>query len=500
MAQNTQLTRQQLYDRIKASTKDAVILEEMKQLGFWKKEEGMPSLPEQLIAKEADLTRELQDLLEQQRKYKNKEEALREIRKARLENSRKKQQENKALRKQRREEKAALWKHKQEKDIVYLGEKVSKGLNNKEGNIEKLNQKALPVVSTAEELATAMGINLGELRFLSFNRTISRHSHYKRFYIPKKTGGKRLISTPMPRLKEAQYWILENILNKIPIHDAAHGFITKKSIVSNAQPHVKADVVINIDLKDFFPSVTYPRVKGLFQSLGYSEQTATILGLICTEPDCDLIELDGQQYYAQGSERFLPQGAPTSPAITNIICKKLDARVKGLANKFHFTYTRYADDLTFSASGEAVEHTKTLLGILHKIIKAENFNIHPDKLRVLRNGARKEVTGITINDKPAVNPKELHKFRALLFQIEKDGIAGKHWKGSPHLLPSIKGFASFVNMVDPAKGKPLMNRVNAILKANSYKHEIKHFPKSKEVVKEAAPAVEKVKKPWWKLW
>jgi RNA-directed DNA polymerase len=500
---NTQLTRQQLYDRIKASSKDSVILEEMKQLGFWKKEEGMPSLPEQIITKEVELTKELQTLLEQQRKYKNKEEALKEIRKARLAESTRKREENKKLRKQKAEEKAARWKEQKEKDILYLGEDVSKGLNNKESDPAKLVKYSLPVMQTAEELSKTMDISVGQVRFLSYNRTISKTSHYRRFYIPKKTGGKRLISAPMPRLKKAQHWILENILNKISIHDAAHGFVTKKSIVTNALPHVKAEVVINIDLKDFFPSITYPRVKGVFRALGYSEQVATILGLMCTEPDCDSIELDGELYYAAGTDRFLPQGAPTSPAITNIICKKLDARVKGLAAKYGFTYTRYADDLTFSASGEAVTHTKTLLGMLHKIIKSESLTIHPDKLRVLRNGARKEVTGITVNDKPSVNAKELHKFRALLFQIEKDGIVGKHWKNSPHLLSSIKGYASFVNMVDPAKGKPLMDKVNAILKTHKYKHEIKHKPKPATAVPEVKPTpatTDDVKKPWWKVW
>src|SRR5688500_13955520 len=152
--------RQQLYDRIKASTKESVILAEMKRLGFWKKEEGIPSLPEQLILKEADLTKELNTLLEQQRKYKNKEEALKEIRKTRLEQSRLKREENKKLRKQRREEKAASWKANQEKDIIYLGEDVSKGLNSKEGNAEKLTANKLPVVRLVEDLAKAMNISV----------------------------------------------------------------------------------------------------------------------------------------------------------------------------------------------------------------------------------------------------------------------------------------------------------------------------------------------------
>ena len=127
MADNSQVTRQQLYDRIKASTRDSVILEEMKRLGFWKKDDGIPSLPEILITKESILTQELHVLLDQQRKYKNKEEALKEIRKARLEQSRVKREENKKLRKQKREAKAAQWKERKEKDIIYLVEELSNG-------------------------------------------------------------------------------------------------------------------------------------------------------------------------------------------------------------------------------------------------------------------------------------------------------------------------------------------------------------------------------------
>jgi RNA-directed DNA polymerase len=499
MANNSQLTRQQLYDRIKTSTKDAVILEEMKRLGFWKQGEGIPSLPEQLITKESDLTKELQSLLEKQHRYKNKEEALKEIRRARLDASKRKREENKLRRKKEREEKAAQWKERKEKDILYLGEDVSKGLNNKETDKEKLLKNGLPIVESAEALAKSMGISVGQLKFLSYNRTISKTNHYKRFYIPKKTGGNRLISTPMPRLKNAQYWILENMLEKVILHDAAHGFVKKRSIVTNANPHVKAEVVINVDLKDFFPSISYTRVKGLLRKLGYSEQIATILGLICTEPECDQIELDGQTYYAAGIERYLPQGAPTSPAITNIICRKLDVRLKGIATKLNFNYTRYADDLTFSTTGDSVKNTKTLLGFIKKIIKEENFNIHPDKLRILRKGSRKEVTGIVVNDKTSINAKDLDRFRSLLFQIEKDGIEGKYWNGTPNLLASIKGYANFVSMVNPEKGKPLLERVNKILEANSFKHVIKYKSKAM-IAKVNEQQALKNKKPWWKFW
>jgi RNA-directed DNA polymerase len=494
--------RQQLYDRIKASTRDSVILEEMKKLGFWGKNSDVPSLPEQLILKESDLTKELNALLQQQQKFQNKEAALKAIRIERLAKSRAKREENKQLRKKKKEEKAARWKERKEKDILYLGEQVSKGLNNKETNVSKLSTLQLPQLNTIEDLAKAMTTTAGTLRYLAYNRIVSKSSHYKRFYIPKKTGGKRLISTPMPKLKQAQYWILENILNKLTLHDAAHGFVKKRSIVSNALPHVKAEVVINIDMKDFFPSISYPRVKGIFQSFGYSEQLSTIFALLCTEAECDEIELDGERYFASSTERHLPQGAPTSPALTNILCRKLDARLNGVSKKIGFVYTRYADDLTFSASGEAAGKVKTLMGFIKKIIREENLDIHPDKVRVLRKGARKEVTGIVVNEKPSVDARELDRFRALLFQIEKDGIAGKHWNNSNNLLASIKGYAGFVAMVDPAKGKILVERVAKILAAHNYKHIIVHKSKAMRDKERLAREAEQKKKdkPWWKFW
>src|SRR6185436_2006127 len=125
---------------------------------------------------------------------------------------------------------------------------------------------------TAAELAAAIGVSLGQLRFLAFAREVSTTTHYRRFTIPKRSGGVRVISAPRDRLKRAQHWILEQVLAPIAMADPAHGFVRGRSTVSNATPHVGAATVINVDLKDFFPTVTYPRVKGLFGKLGYSEE------------------------------------------------------------------------------------------------------------------------------------------------------------------------------------------------------------------------------------
>ena len=460
--ENTQLTRQQIYDRIRQTSKQEYILEEMIRLGFWPSEQDAPSLPEQLIRQEGELARELNELLEKQRKYQNREQMLREMRKKRLEESRQKQAETKARRQREREAKAQQWAEQKAKDIVYLGDGVSGGLHQKESDPARLANYQLPVFADAAALAQAMNVPVGELRFLSFHRKVAKTSHYKRFYMLKKSGGVRLISAPMPRLKNLQHWVLANILQHVPLHPAVHGFRPEHSVVTNAAPHLGQELVVNMDIKDFFPTVTYKRVKGLFQAFGYAEQIATILALICTEPDVDEVELDGQTYYVAKSERHLPQGAPTSPALTNILCKRLDCRLQGMTDKLGFIYTRYADDMTFSASAETAAHLPKLLWQTQKIVADEGFTLHPDKLRVMRKGSRHEVTGVIVNEKLSINRKTLDNFRALLFHVEKDGLEGKTWKGAPVSLAMLKGYANYVAMVNPEKGEPLVARVNKL--------------------------------------
>ncbi|MEM7038856.1 MAG: reverse transcriptase family protein [Bacteroidota bacterium] len=386
--------------------------------------------------------------------------------------SRKRQKENKERRLREAKERAERWQQQKKTEIVYLGEEVSGGLSDKTSDPEKLNAYNLPDFADAAALARAMQISVGKLRFLAFNRRVNKISHYKRFYMRKKSGGKRLISAPMPQLKAAQHWLLENVLYKVPVHTAVHGFVPGRSIVSNARPHVGADVVVNIDLKDFFPTVKYKRAKGAFAALGYSQHIATIFALLCTEPEVDVVELDGQPWYVAKGDRVLPQGAPTSPALTNIICKRLDARLSGLARKFGFAYTRYADDMTLSASGDAAGQVSKILGMVRRVLYEEGFHLHPDKLRVMRNGQRKEVTGIVVNDKLAVPRKRYRKFKALLFQVEMDGPEGKSWEGAENFWEAIRGYAAFVKMVEPVRGTALLEHVERLQE--------KHAPRPKK--------------------
>ncbi|MEG3975504.1 reverse transcriptase domain-containing protein [Microcoleus sp. herbarium8] len=349
------------------------------------------------------------------------------------------------------------WLSRRLKDSQIL---QKKRINNAKFEPERLQSNNLPLCNSHEAIAQAMGISVKGLRFLAFFR---KKSHYIRFQIPKKTGGNRKISAPTHLLKKTQKWILEKILENIQLHDAAHGFRLKHSIVTNAEHHVGKEVIINIDLKDFFPSISYTRVKGLFKSFGYSETASTIFGLICTEPKIKEIELNGKtEFLLSWTERYLPQGAPTSPAITNVLCHRLDRRLHSMAKQYGFDYTRYADDLTFSASGESLRNICNIFQNTRFIVEQEDFEINEQKTRVIRRYQQQEVTGIVVNEKLNVSREKLKNFRAVLYQIEKDGLEGHNWGQSEDIIASIEGFANFVSMVNPEKGAKFKEQIDRI--------------------------------------
>jgi retron-type reverse transcriptase len=462
-------TRQELYDRIRASSKDEVVLEEMIRLGFWPARSAAPFDPAEEIRRRGEIERQLAALRTEQSRLRDVEGLKKELRRRRLAESKKKQAETKERRERERAARAAAWAEKKKSEIVYLGRGYSAGLGNIESKADRLRAQGLPVLETAVQLAAAMGLGVPELRFLAFSRGTATRSHYVRFLLPKRTGGTRLISAPMPRLKAAQRWILDNIVARVAAHDAAHGFLPERSIVTNATPHVGAAVVVNLDLQDFFPTVRYTRVRGLFAALGYGELAATVFALLSTEPDVDEVELDGSTYYVAAGPRHLPQGSPTSPAITNLLCRRLDRRLLGAARALGFAYTRYADDLTFSAAGAGPHDVGRLLRTVRWIVGQEGFAVHPKKTRVLRRGRQQEVTGVVVNDRPSVDRATLRRFRALLFQLDKDGATDKSWGESPDVFASAIGYANYVAMVDPDKGKALVARARQVAEKHGWK-------------------------------
>ncbi len=485
--------RQEIYDRIRAlGSRDKMILDEMTRKGFWKPGSGETQISEDFIKREAELTQELRNLYAQQKKYEDRDKALAAMRKERLRKSIEKRKEKKLEREQNAAAKAEAWEKRKQEEILYLGDEYSHSLNDLTSQPEKLQKYQLRDFPSHLALAEAMEISIGELRFLSYGRKVAKVSHYHRFLMPKKRGGHRLISAPMPRLKAAQHWILEHILNPLPLHEAAHGFRSEHSILTNAAPHCGARTVVNIDLQDFFPNITWPRVFGLFRSLGYSRSISTIFTQLCTEPPVEDIELDGQTWQVATGKRHLPQGAPTSPAITNLLCRALDARLKGIAKKHQFTYTRYADDLTFSTFVGKREETRKLLWQVKKVIEEEGFQIHPEKMRLMDRGRSQEVTGLNVHEqKPTAPRKDVRAFRALLHQLERNGPDKCHWRGdSKRTLAKVNGYANYLKMVDEERYQKLIAAAHALLIKHRFKPEIRH-PKRKAATPPALPKREK---------
>jgi RNA-directed DNA polymerase len=366
---------------------------------------------------------------------------------------RKEQKRAEAEERRRRHAEAVV--RRRQTDIVFLGRGVSGGLADRRANVEKLQCLQLPVLATPADLAAALNLTIPRLRWLAFHSEAASVTHYVRFQVPKKSGGLRELSAPHRDLAAAQQWILMHVLEKVPAHDAAHGFVPGRGTMSNAVPHVARASVVNLDLKDFFPSITFPRVKGIFQELGFSPAIATILGLLCTECPRRPVEYNGRKLFVATGARGLPQGACTSPALSNLLARRLDSRLSGLAKKLGFNYTRYADDLTFSGDGPAAAKTAYLLARVRHIVLGESLVVNEAKTRVQRPGRRQTVTGIVVNKRPNVPRKLAKRLRAILHQAKKDGLAAQNREQRDNFEPWLDGMIAYVQMVNPDKGRRL---------------------------------------------
>jgi RNA-directed DNA polymerase len=320
-------------------------------------------------------------------------------------------------------------------------------------------ENELPKLDKPADLAAALGVSIPELRWLGFHREAATSIHYRRFEIRKRSGGLRPIWAPLPRLKAAQRWILREIVEHLPVYGAAHGFLPGRGILSNAQAHVGSKLILNVDLKGFFPAVTWRRVKGVFRKAGYRDQIATLLALICTEAPREVVEHNGEKLFVALGPRCLPQGAPTSPGLTNALCMRLDRRLAGLAASLGWRYTRYADDLTFSLplTHKGDPKLGNLLGALHTVVAAEGFEINPEKTRVSRPGARQKVTGLVVNGAAAPRvPRQLRRqLRAAVHNLEQG-------KPATDSVARLAGFAAFVHMTDAKLGSDLLARLGKL--------------------------------------
>lgn len=372
--------------------------------------------------------------------------------------------EKKAAAEERKRQHAARVAHHRQTDIDYLGRGVSKGLADRRSNVEKLQASGLPLLSTPADVAAALGVTVPHLRWLAFHTEASTLTHYVHFLVPKKSGGERALCAPHAKLAAAQRWVLEQVLQKLTAHDAAHGFVPGRSIVTNATPHAGSAVVVNCDLRDFFPTILVHRVIGLFKHVGYSPAVATVLALLVTECPRRKVTFNGKTWYVAAGERGLPQGACTSPAISNLVARRLDARLTGIARKLGWTYTRYADDLTFSAK-EPSDRIGYLLARVRHVARDEGFEVNENKTRVLKPAARQTVTGVVTNVRASAPRALRRRLRAILHNASKTNLAAQNRKRDPKFPAWLAGSVEFVHMLNPAHGQKLKEGLRRVGRA-----------------------------------
>jgi hypothetical protein len=322
-----------------------------------------------------------------------------------------------------------------------------------------------PFPRSDEDLAGAMRIPLSTLRWLARHREADRDARYWRWNIPKRNGTTRTITAPKPQTEAAQGWARNALAPRLDTHDAAHGFRLDRSIVTNARVHAGCDVLVKIDLRDFFPSITWRRVEGLLRARGVAPGATKTLAMLTTEAPRKRVNRGGEILHVATGPRSLPQGASTSPALSNAVCRRMDRRLTGLARSLDAKYTRYADDLAFSftLAPETRAPVARLLSRARKIIRAEGFRVNPSKIQVQRKGERQHLTGLVINAAPegvavARVPREEHRrIRAALH----NHATGRH-VARTESLKVLEGRIAFVNMVDPVQGARLKAALDAV--------------------------------------
>ena len=349
-------------------------------------------------------------------------------------------------------------KHRKATDVIFLGRGVSRGLADRRANVEKLQAAGLPVLATPADVARALSLSISRLRWLAFHSDASEVSHYVRFTVPKKSGGVRELAAPHRDLSAAQHWIFENVLQQLPTHPAAHGFVKGRSICTNAAPHVGQSELVNLDLENFFPTITFHRIRGALEQLGYSPAVATIFALLTTESPRREVEYAGRRFHVATGPRALPQGACTSPALSNLISRRLDSRLSGIAAKLGWRYTRYADDMSFSADAAASPQEKIgyVLARIRHIVQEEGFKVNETKTRVLKTSASMNVTGLVVNERIGVRRREVRQLRAILHNAAKHGLASQNRNNHPHFEAQLRGRIAFVEMVNPEQAQALV--------------------------------------------
>ncbi|MHA1282588.1 MAG: reverse transcriptase domain-containing protein [Promethearchaeota archaeon] len=343
-------------------------------------------------------------------------------------------------------------------------------LKDKKPNLESLEKYDLPKLTTAEDLASFLGISLQKLEYYCVAKKVVSPTEYtyRRFKIPKRIGGYRIIEAPKKELKSIQNNIYKKILKKIEPSKFAHGFREKHSILTNANVHLGAQLIYNVDIKNFFYSIKFPVVYGIFKRIGYSRFISSLLAALCTAPPRKYNRKKNVWQLIKNKLHYLPQGAPTSPALSNLACIDLDEKLNAAAEKFDFKYSRYADDLTFSINAKLPKKIqdvviKKLRKEITRILYYKDLRLNIKKDNFARKFKPKRITGLIIHDDHvAIQRRWIRRLRAALHELESINadIDDPHLK---RLIKNIEGRCAYALMINKEKYLPYYKKFKKIV-------------------------------------
>jgi retron-type reverse transcriptase len=324
----------------------------------------------------------------------------------------------------------------------------------------------LPPLPTVKDLRLWLGLFDHELAWFADAQRRqgkvkeTRLHHYRYQWIEKRSGPPRLIEIPKPRLKMIQRQILREILNRVPSHPCASGFLRGRSIKHFVEPHTGKAVILHMDLKDFFHTVPVSRIGALFRRLGYPWAVAQLLQGLTTHASSS--SLAGDSFHAlpweiqkRLSDKHLPQGAPTSPTLANLAAWRFDCRLQGVANRFSLDYTRYADDLAFSGNRELLRLAPFLKGLIGAIAIEEGFEINHRKTRVQTQAQAQHLGGMVINQRPNLPREEFDRLKAILHNCVRWGPQSQNREGVADFKAHLAGRIAYAVWLNPVKGERL---------------------------------------------
>lgn len=341
---------------------------------------------------------------------------------------------------------------------------------------------ALPRLRTLPDLAALLDLSFGHLEWLADTKNWNRRAHpgslhhYRYEWRARPGRVPRLLEVPEDRMRRTQRALLDQLLSRIPANDAAHGFLPGRSVVTGAARHVASDIVVSLDLTTFFARVTATRIYGTLRQAGYGEQIAHAITGLCTNAVPPRV-LAAMPPGGSPEERFalrralatshLPQGAPSSPMLANLAVRRLDSRLTGWAEKADASYTRYADDLTFSGNGDIARRPDAFIRGVRRIIADEGHIANPAKTRVRRQGTRQAVTGIVVNRHPNLSRNEFDRLKATLHNCVIRGPATQNHSGASDFRAHLLGRISWVESLNPGRGAKLRREFSRIDWGNS---------------------------------